>query len=163
MGSLDGAVSKETEQQASDDLHFRKNRPAGPDIDFPQYVFRPYPTAMYTKKDDEIVSVLVGVDDTDARGNVNPQLRERNDRERAEKAAQGWADHPNGIKDAQEVVRAAVRQAAAERAFDDRHLGEQARAELEAVEDAAEDHVLDVPAPKKKPGRKPKAKPEGAN
>lgn len=158
MASLDGAVSKETEQQISDDLHFRKNRANGPDIDFPPYVFRPYPTAMYTREDGEIVSCLIGQDDTDARGTVNPQLRARNDREKAEKVAQGWADHPDGIKDAREVVRAAVRQAAAERAFDDRHLSEKANAELDAVEADAEDHVLDVPSPKKKPGRPAKVK-----
>lgn len=153
MASFDGVVSKDADQKFYDDLHFRKNRPDGPDIDFPPYVFRPYPTAMYSKVDGEIVTCLVGVEDTDDRGNVNPQLRERNDRAKAEKSANGWADHPDGIKDAQEIVRAAVRLAAAERAFDDQHLSDGARAELEAAEAEAEDHVLDVPAPKKKPGR----------
>lgn len=146
-------------QATSDEIHFRKNRPEQPDIVFPPYVYRPYPMAMYRKNDEgEIVSILVGIEDHPPNAVVNPQLRARNDREQAEKAAQGWATSPGGVKDAQEVVRAAVRQAAAERAFDDRHLGEQARAELEAAEDASEDHVLDVPAPKKKPGRPAKAK-----
>lgn len=64
--------------------------------------------------------------------------------ERQRYYAQGWAETPDGVKAAENAYQERIAYQAAMRAKDDLTLGEKAKAELEAAEDAAEDHVLDV-------------------
>ena len=75
---------------------------------------------------------------------VISELREKNIREHQALLEQGWADNPDGVKDATRKMQVRVATAAAEREYDDRLLGEKAMAELRRVDDAADDHVVDV-------------------
>lgn len=75
---------------------------------------------------------------------VISELRERNDKEFKAALEEGWAETPSGVKDAKRRMQMRVATLAAERQFDDRHLGEQAARELEAIDDAASDHVVNV-------------------
>lgn len=77
---------------------------------------------------------------------VISQIRERNDKAKADLLEQGWAERPDLVKEAAAKLRMKVATLAAERQFEDRRLGEKAAAELEAIDDASEDHVVDVPA-----------------
>lgn len=140
-------------------LHFKKNRPDVPDVEFPPYRFRPYPMAMYREHPEtrEVESKLVGVVDYDEHDVVHTPLREHNDREHTRWLESGWVNKPEDIQSAVDRLNKAVALAAAHRNYDDRNLGPQARAELDQIEDAADEHVLEVPAPTKRPGRPAKA------
>jgi len=103
---------------------------------------------------EEWETLLIGVHDFDERDDVMPQLREENERKLAWHLSHGWVAKPDDIRSAKDRLNKMVARAAAERAYDDRHLGPQAAAELEAIEDAADDHVVEVPeAPRRGPGR----------
>lgn len=65
---------------------------------------------------------------------------------------QGWRDHPDDAIAYCEEQEKAISTSAAERAGADRWMGEQARAEAQAADDATEFHVPEVPE-KRKPGR----------
>lgn len=162
---------RDAEEEATR-LHFLKNRPDRPELeagDFPPYHRYPFPTCIYRQPPGtELESRSVGVLDIDVevvesrrpegvhkayRFHVNEQLRAQNERELKRWIDNGWTTDPAKVREATDRQNKTLAFAAAERAYDDRHLGEQARRELDAVEDAADDHVLDVPAPKKRPGR----------
>lgn len=88
-------------------------------------------------------------------------LRERNDKEFASLLEQGWADSPDGVRAATRRVQMRVAASAADRWNDDAKLGEKAKAELEAIDAAADDHVVDVPETRKQlqaEGKLPKEK-----
>lgn len=100
----------------------------------------------------EYETALVGVADYIEHGDrdeVVSELRERNEREQSIRKTEGWADHPNEVKAATRRMQMTLATAAAERAHEDRNLGERATSELEAVDDAADDHVVDVSATRK--------------
>jgi hypothetical protein len=89
------------------------------------------------------------------------ELREKNEREHKALLDQGWADSPAGVKDATRRMQMKVATLAAEREYTDRNLGEKAMTELRAVDDAADDHVVDVPETRKQlqaEGKLPKEK-----
>lgn len=183
-----------TADEAATRLHFKKNQPERPDIDFPPYQFRPFPTCVYREwsesaREREVLAVAgrlsldlekradlaraarevaeyesrqIGVEDHPVGGVVNPQLRARNVQELAQALENGWAETPDGVKGAKDRINKAVALAAAHRAYDDRHLGEQAQRELDAIEATADNHVVDVPIAPKKRGRKPKHATEAA-
>lgn len=68
----------------------------------------------------------------------------------------GWRETPHAAKDVVLGVEADRAVDAAVRAFDDRRMSDAAKAEVEAHEEATNDHVTDLPAPKKR-GRPAKA------
>jgi hypothetical protein len=107
-----------------------------------QYRNQDFPAAIY-----RLVRSAAGTDRVDSR-------LVQSESERQEYLAKGWATSPADAKDADTRYQEGIAYQAAMRAKDDLRLGEKATAELEAAEDAAEDHVLDVqPAPKRGPGR----------
>lgn len=75
---------------------------------------------------------------------ISSELRERNDREYAAMLEQGWASSPSGVKDATRRLQIKLATAAAEREGEDQHMGEKAYAEMRAVDDAADNHVVNV-------------------
>lgn len=75
---------------------------------------------------------------------VVSELRERNIREHQTLLEEGWSDTPGGVKEATRRVQIKLATAAAERQGEDMRLGEKAKAELEAIDDAAPDHVVNV-------------------
>lgn len=92
---------------------------------------------------------------------VNSTLRERNDKEFAALIDEGWAETPDGVKAATTRMQIRKATAAAERIHDDRHLGEQAAAELDVIDSAADDHVINVAETRKQlqaEGKLPKEK-----
>lgn len=95
----------------------------------------------------------VGQFDCHVEGDNDPEviseIRERNIREHQAMIEAGWADRPDGVKAAHRALEMRVAQQAAERQFEDRHLGEKAAAELEAIDDASEPHVVNVPETRK--------------
>lgn len=136
-------------------LHFKKNQPDQPEVEFPPFRQLPYPTCVYREHSEtgELESRLVGRMDF-LEGEVHAALRAQNEREHRDALAAGWVDKPDQVRSAKDRANKAIALAAAERAYDDRRLGDKAKRELEALEDAADDHVVDVPAPKKRGYRK---------
>lgn len=131
-------------------LHFRKNRPEVPDVEFPPHVHRPFPTCMYRLNNDgETEAQIVGVHDFDDEGHIVEALRSRNEAERLHRLSLGWAHSPADIRTARREFEKRIAIQAAESNYDDRKLTGKAREERNAIEDAASDHLVDVPtAPK---------------
>ena len=161
----------------SDRLHFLKNKPEVPTIDgepivYPPYAYQPFPACLYgpwtdVRRRNELLQIA-RIEQLDLTKPLEREKAEflipewdsrevRNDREKQDWLDQGWAESPADVKGAQTRYLDRIAHAAAERAFDDRRMGDGAKAEMTAAERAAEDHVLDLPAPKRKPGRPPKA------
>ncbi len=126
-------------QVTADTLHYLKNKPSIPEalsVDAQMlrpYAYVPYPKALYHVSG-ETKLVRTEAEHRVARDN-------------------GFADTPDEAKAAQKRLDDAVALAAAERAYDDRKLSQKAQAELAAVEDSVERHVLD-PTVKRTPGGK---------
>ena len=123
-----------------DALHALKNRPDPPTVNgipikFPPYQYHPYPRAIYHATDPS-----------------SPRLV-KDDAEERNFLSRGWADSPVTAEQAKERAEKAIATAAAERAFDDRNMSAAAKAEIAALEATTDDHVVDVPAPKKRAGR----------
>lgn len=91
------------------------------------YVFREYPKVLFHRKHDP---VTVHSADEEARLGTE------------------WAESVEEAEAKHEQRQQAIAQAAAERAYADRNLGEKARAELRAHEQSTGEHVLDVPVKK---------------
>lgn len=122
------------------DLHHKKNAPSHPPGhepgDFPPYVYKPFPAWMYHE--------------------TEPARLVKDDSEQANLASRGFVDNPNKTREAYERLELEKSNNAAQRASDDRGLSAKAKAEHEAADSAADDHVLDLPVPpaeKRKPGR----------
>lgn len=163
-------------------LHLKKNRPEPPDIDFPPYEYREFPCAMYREwgendryVQERQVALSKGLDLNNPReamliASFVPPCDScliHSESERRAKQEQGWADSPNGIKDAKRRAEMAFARQAAELNYEDRRLSPRAAAEKEALDDAADHHIVDVPETRreleasgaitpKKRGRKPK-------
>lgn len=139
------AVGNSSEE---DLLHFKKNKPDLPPGfepgDQPPYVHQAFPAWIYHEKDE-------------------PRLV-KDDSELANFLSRGWAENPNDARKAYEAVELEKSNNAAQRISDDARMSDTAKAEHEAADSAADDHVLDLPVPKlnKKPGPKPKTAPDGA-
>lgn len=104
-----------------------------------QYRYQEFPSAIYRY-----------VRGTDGHDRIDSRIVQ-SEGERADYLEKGWALTPTDAKPADDRLQERIAYQAAMRAKDDLRLGEKAKAELEAVEDASEDHVLDVAAPKKGP------------
>jgi len=112
----------------ADALHFKKNRPEVPPVDFPPYEFRAFPAWIYHE--------------TEA-----PRLV-KDDSELANFRSRGWAEKPGDARKAFEAYELEVSNNAAQRGADDRRMSATARAEHDAADAVANDHVLDLPVPK---------------
>lgn len=86
----------------------------------------------------------IGVDDFDQTGQIVSALRESNERALEGALESGWANKPDEVKAATDRLNKRVALAAGERAYDDRRLSDTAKAEVEAVENVTEGHVVDV-------------------
>lgn len=131
------------DSSAEDKLHFKKNKPDLPpgydEADQPPYVHQPFPAWIYHE-------------------NEEPRLV-KDASELANFLSRGWAENPNDARKAYEAVELEKSNNAAQRNSDDFRMSDKAKAEHEAADSAADDHVLDLPAgklDKKKPGPKPK-------
>lgn len=180
---LPGQREHEDPEAAAMRMHVKKNKAINPaeDLEFPAYRFRPYPTAMYRKWDEEkreleilrvagrnaldlekrrdqlIAEGLVGQYETinvgvtdyiehDDRDEVISEIRERNDKQHQAMLEQGWADSPDQVAAAYMAHRRrTLSEPTAERLYEDRRLSDAAKAEASAIEDAAADHVIDIP------------------
>lgn len=111
----------------ADALHFRKNRPELPPVEFPPYEHHAFPAWVYHE-------------------NEEPRLVQ-NDDELANFLSRGWATNPHAARAAYETHELSKRDAAFQRASDDRRMSDTAKAEHEAADSAADDHVLDLPVP----------------
>lgn len=87
----------------------------------------------------------IGVHDFDDNDHVIERLRERNEADLLIAQGQGWATTPGGVKAAERRANDAIANAAAERTYDDRRVGGIAREELDAIEAASDEHVVDIP------------------
>lgn len=168
-----------TPEAAAEKLHAKKNRAvnSSEDVEFPPYIFRPFPTCLYrdwdpvarrlelrklaganavNMSDERQMEMLedmmpqhqtrvVGANDVDERGNVNQQLREANQADMLVLLGQGWARSPEEIRSVVDAQNKEIALHAAVRAYDDRHVAGKAREELDRIEDAADDHVVEVP------------------
>lgn len=165
-------------------LHFKKNQPDQPDIEFVPYRYHhPYPTCVYrdwsaearTKEVRRLIGAMaltsasdhwmaeeavaefdsrtVGVIDMDDDGQVDAGLRARNEAEHRLIKSLGWVDTPGEVRGQKDKENKALALAAAHRNYEDRNMGELAKREADAIDDAAEDHVAEIKATRKKRGR----------
>lgn len=114
------------------DLHHKKNRPDHPPghapEDFPPYVYQPYPRWLYHEKEEARI-----VQDASEEANF---------------LSRGWAKHPLDARKAFEAYELERSDNAAQVLADDRRMSDKAKEEYHAVNDAADDNVLDLPAGK---------------
>jgi len=114
------------------DRHHKKNAPDHPPGhapgDFPTYEYRPFPAWIYHEKE--------------------PARLVHDDAELANFLSRGWAEKPHDARKAFEAYELEVSNNAAQRAADDRRMSDKAKAEHDAADSAADDHVLDLPVPK---------------
>lgn len=167
-------------EEDSQALHMLKNHPPQPEINgrplqFPKYEYRPFPAAIYrtwtdNRKRDELIQVarmnslnlLLPLEREKAESLLPPWDSRvvQNDRELKDYLAQGWAEEPTKVKEAEQAYLDRVANAAAERAYDDKNMSDKAKEEFLAADRAnGAEHLIDLPVPKadrKKPGPKPK-------
>lgn len=114
------------------DRHHKKNAPDHPPghapADFPPYVYKEFPRYMHHEKEDARIV--------------------KDESEMLALLSRGWAKQPHEARAAFAAVELEKSNNAAQRASDDRRMSEKAKAEHAAVDDAADDHVLDPPVPK---------------
>jgi len=174
----DGIDGRKLTQEECDELHFLYNAPTPPKINgrpltFPPYEYRPYPSAIYGVWSDDrkrqaildsarmySLDLKQPIQREEAESHV-PKWDSRlvgNDRERQDWLNKGWTDNPDDVEKAHDhYIANTIAVAAAERAFTDRRMSEQAKEEFRAADRAnGEDHLLDLPAPVKKPRGRPK-------
>lgn len=89
-------------------------------------------------------SMIIGVKDVDENGQINQRLRDANESAMRLAQGQGWATSPNDVRSTKDAMNKEIALHAAVRAYDDRNVGGKAREELDRIEDAADEHVVDV-------------------
>lgn len=115
------------------DLHHKKNAPDHPPGhepgDFPPYVYVEYPIWLHHAKDDSRLA--------------------KDEHEEANLLSRGFTRRHDeaGKQEAYAAYELEKSDNAAQRAADDRRMSEKAKAEHEAADAAADDHVLDLPVP----------------
>lgn len=172
------ALSKIQTQEQYDEgqrLHNAKNAPwvHGPysDLTFPPYQFRKFPQMVYSAGYLDAVRAYEEAQMVPARGSEDQArslailkaerlkvetIKTVHDADELERAlSTGWYETPNGAAEAKQAAQDAIALAAAERAYDDRNMGEKAQAEIDAFDAQADDFVAVIPE-RKKPG--PRAK-----
>lgn len=95
---------------------------------FPPYEYRPFPAWLYHWTEE-------------------PKLV-HDDTQLANHLSRGWVDHPAKVDAARQRYELEHSDNAAQLLADDRRLSPKAKAEYDAANDAADDHVLDLPAGK---------------
>jgi hypothetical protein len=114
------------------DLHHKKNRPDHPPGhepgDFPPYVYQPYPKWIYHEQ--EAAKII------------------ENEMQLANHLSRGWCENPNDAHKAFAAYERERSDNAAQVLADDRRMSDTAKEEYHAVNDAADDNVLDLPAGK---------------
>lgn len=149
-------------------LHNAKNAPwvSGPfaDMVFPPYVFRAFPKHLYHPDYNDACKAFDEAHLIPARGS------EDGERSKAIMLAQRWKDattkevtsqaeedalrgqwfeSPSAAYAAKQAAQTARATAEAHRAYEDRNMGESARREISAIEEAAEDFVPEIPQQRK--------------
>jgi len=158
-----------TPEEAAELLHQEKNRPEGP----PSAVLRKlrpyheltadermYPKAMYREWNEHERLIArhraagrlqmslqnpLEADQIDQYIGVYDSTNAISRQHHADLKAQGWYDSPQEAKDAAFLSHRELATAAAMSNHDDRRLSASARVHREAVEDAADDHVAEIP------------------
>lgn len=152
-------------------LHVEKNAPwvSGmyTHLRFDPYVFQEYPKAMHApdfmraRAEAQTARFLTGVTDQERQEAIKEAERvvalhtclvPDAGAERI-KAGQGWDASPEKAAAWQKAAEDEIAVQAAHLAYEDRHLGDLARREREAADDASEGHLVEVPVAKRKPGR----------
>lgn len=146
-------------------LHAEKNAPSVSGIyshlKFPAYQFKPYPREMYSPDYPACREELAraqriparGVDTADRDAAVLLAERElrltvkavHTDEQEAEAKNLGWSNTPDEAKAEKERRDRGTARSAAEANYDDRHLGEKARTEREAIDADHDGHLIEVP------------------
>lgn len=156
----EGAYEGETPDETATRLHLEHNRPPQPPVKLQPSRLTEFPYAMYrewSQDDRDSQELRLAL----SRGLSLDNPREarivalmippfdsclaHSEQDRANKRTEGWADSPNSMKAAKDSQNRRMFEAAGHRNFEDRHLTGPAKAEMQAVDDAADDHVLDVP------------------
>jgi hypothetical protein len=163
-------------------LHDAKNAPwingMYSKLVFPKYEYRAFPKMLFNagyvtacEKYERVVRMRIRQDQqqdyivwlADAQRDKDEATKTVRDARELEMAwAQGWRESPQAAVDWQKALDAEIAQAAAESAYADRHMGEKAKAERERFDERADEHVVDVPAPKKPGPRTRTTEPVGA-
>lgn len=172
------ALSKIKTQEDFDEgarLHNAKNAPwvKGPysDLIFPPYRYQQFPQMVYSASYLDAVQAYEEALMVPARGsedNARSLAILKAERKKLEAVktvhdgdelaralATGWYEGPEGAAKAKQAAQDAIALAAAERAYDDRNMGEKAKAEIDAFDEQSDDFVAVIPE-RKKPG--PRAK-----
>lgn len=156
----EGAYEGETPEETATRLHLEHNRPPMPPVRLTPSVPKEFPYALYrewAQEDRDSQELRIAL----SKGMSLDNPREariiammippydsclaQNEQDRANKIAEGWATSPDQMKASKANLNRRMFEAAGHRNFEDRHLTGPAQAEMQAVDDAANDHVLDVP------------------
>jgi len=138
------------------------------------YVYRPFPKMLYKAEryNGAVVCMAAPPDShdfTDNRAYERAQEAARrftekcqrvvnDEREYARAREEGWQESPQEAVEHVHRRDAAVSEAAAHRAYEDRNMSPAAKEEIAAVEAKTDDHVAEVPQ-KRRPGRPRKVQP----
>lgn len=150
-------------------LHNEKNAPwvSGmySHLRFDPYVYQEYPKALYTadylqaKREAHNAKYLSGVTDQERQEAIKEAERVLAAQtcavgdEAAERLrlGQGWAITPEAALAVRKAAEHELSVQAAHLAYEDRNLGEKARAEREAADNESEGHLVEVPAKRGRP------------
>lgn len=151
-------------------LHNEKNAPwvSGmySHLRFDPYVYQEYPKAMYSpdflqaRTEAHNARFLSGVTDQERQEAIKEAERilamqtalVTDAGGEAIQAGKGWAETPEKAVAKRKAAEDEIAVQAAHLAYEDRNLGEKARAERDAADAASEGHLVEVPV-KRKPGR----------
>ncbi len=145
-------------------LHAEKNAPWVSGIythlHFPPYQFRAYPKMLYHPSYGEARAAMDKAIRIPARGTedgaraqammeaqraLDESMRIVQTEDEAAALAGAWFDTPQAAAAAKEQWAQEIAAAAAHAAYEDRRLGPQAKAERQAADAAAEDHLVEIP------------------
>lgn len=155
-------------------LHAEKNAPwvkgQFSDLKFPPYQYKAFPKVLYHPdwldarqlREEALIIPARGIDD-DKRAKaiiLAERLIEKatktvhNDAERIEWLNRGWFESPQDAEKAKQAAVDAMATGQAHREYEDRNMGDVARREAQAFDDAAETFTPEIPAQKIRPHRK---------
>lgn len=153
-------------------LHAEKNAPTVNGIythlRFPEYKFREYPKMLYApdfaaacREFDAAIGYRERRDEQGLRNSLIVEAQARKDKatkivhSRDEQDAAGglWCESPALALEAEQRNQDQIALAAAESNFDDRRLGELAKRERDAADEASDGHLVEIPEQRRGPGR----------
>lgn len=118
------------------------------------YRFERYPAMVYKAKKRPTGGPFICVDPFDEAFTRECQRVVQVEAEYEQAVAEGWRDSPQEAIDHALALERAVSDAAAHRNWEDRNMGERAKAEAAAVESATDGHVAEVPEALRRRGRR---------